>query len=236
MCCPSWLHLRREDPIERPLRRGDGIRCGYSGPMYSARGRISRLFAYCSSTCAVQPETRLTAKIGVKSSMRNAERVIGRRRVEVDVRVQLLLGLDQRFDPLRHLEPDRLPGALPEILATSAAGASRADPRCGTRDGRSRESSPCAPAWRGRPLRLCPARRSAPISSSMRITSAFAPPCSGPFSVPIAATIAEWMSVSVAAATRAANVDAFSSWSACRISATSKARVASPLGRSPVSM
>ena len=43
-------------------------RCGYSGPMYSARGRISRLFAYCSSTCAVQPDTRLTAKIGVKRS------------------------------------------------------------------------------------------------------------------------------------------------------------------------
>ena len=44
-------------------------RCGYSGPMYSARGRISLLFAYCSSTCAVQPEIRLTAKIGVNRSM-----------------------------------------------------------------------------------------------------------------------------------------------------------------------
>ena len=44
-------------------------RCGYSGPIYSARGRIRRLFAYCSRTCAVQPDTRLTAKIGVKSSM-----------------------------------------------------------------------------------------------------------------------------------------------------------------------
>jgi hypothetical protein len=74
------------------------------------------------------------------------------------------------------------------------------------------------------------------MSSSSRITSAFAPPCSGPFSVPMAATIAECMSVSVAAATRAAKVDAFSSWSACRMSATSNARVARPLGRSPVSM
>src|SRR5579872_6940832 len=44
-------------------------RCGYSGPMYSARGRMRRLFAYCSRTCAVQPDTRLTAKIGVKSSI-----------------------------------------------------------------------------------------------------------------------------------------------------------------------
>ena len=40
----------------------------------------------------------------------------------------------------------------------------------------------------------------------------------------------------VAAATRAANVDTFNSWSACSTSATSKARVARPLGRSPVSM
>ena len=43
------------------------------------------------------------------------------------------------------------------------------------------------------------------------MTSALAPPCSGPFSVPIAATIAECMSVSVAAATRAAKVEALSS-------------------------
>ena len=70
--------------------------------------------------------------------------------------------------------------------ATSAAGASRADPRCGRRGGRSRESSPCAPAWRGRPPRPSRAGASAPISSSSRITSAFAPPCSGPFSAPIA--------------------------------------------------
>ena len=77
---------------------------------------------------------------------------------------------------------------------------------------------------------------SLPSSSSILITSALAPPCSGPFSVPMPPTIAEWMSVSVAAATRAANVEAFSSWSACRISATSKARVASAFGRSPVSM
>ncbi len=68
------------------------------------------------------------------------------------------------------------------------------------------------------------------------MTSALAPPWSGPFSVAIAATMAECMSVSVAAATRAAKVEALSSWSACRISATSKARVATALGRSPVSM
>src|SRR5262245_31824384 len=68
-----------------------------------------------------------------------------------------------------------------------------------------------------------------PMSRSIRMTSAFAPPWSGPLSAAIAATIAEWMSVSVAAATRAANVDALSSWSACSTSATSNARVARPL-------
>src|SRR5437016_2638972 len=54
----------------RTYRASSGTyRCGYFGPMYSARGRMSRLFAYCSSTCAVHPDMRLTAKIGVKRSM-----------------------------------------------------------------------------------------------------------------------------------------------------------------------
>ena len=42
--------------------------CGTGGPVYSARGRISRLLAYCSRTWAVQPDVRLTAKIGVYSA------------------------------------------------------------------------------------------------------------------------------------------------------------------------
>ena len=41
----------------------------FLGPTYSARGRISRLLEYCSSTWAVQPEARLQAKIGVSISM-----------------------------------------------------------------------------------------------------------------------------------------------------------------------
>jgi hypothetical protein len=35
------------------------------GPMYSARGRMSLLFAYCSRMCAVQQLMRLIAKFGV---------------------------------------------------------------------------------------------------------------------------------------------------------------------------
>src|SRR5262245_19007539 len=60
----SWLPLLNPIYLDATGR----YRCGYSGPMYSARGRIRRLLAYCSSTCAVQPEIRLTAKIGVNRS------------------------------------------------------------------------------------------------------------------------------------------------------------------------
>ena len=52
----------------------------------------------------------------------------------------------------------------------------------------------------------------------------------------MAPVTAEWMSDSVAAMTRAAKVEAFSSWSACRISAMSKARVAVSEGFSPLSI
>src|SRR5437867_12654745 len=38
-------------------------------PMYSARGRMRRLFEYCSKKWAVQPDMRLTAKNGVKRSI-----------------------------------------------------------------------------------------------------------------------------------------------------------------------
>ena len=38
-------------------------------PMYSLSGRMSRLSACCSMTCAVQPAIRLTAKTGVNRSV-----------------------------------------------------------------------------------------------------------------------------------------------------------------------
>jgi len=38
---------------------------GYSGPMYSARGRMSRLSSSCSIMCAAHPAMRLMAKMGV---------------------------------------------------------------------------------------------------------------------------------------------------------------------------
>ena len=47
------------------------------------------------------------------------------------------------------------------------------------------------------------------------MTSWLAPPWRGPFRVPIALVTAEWISVSVAAVTRAAKVLALNSWSAC---------------------
>ena len=75
-----------------------------------------------------------------------------------------------------------------------------------------------------------------PISSSIRITLSLAPPCSGPLSVPTADVIAEWMSASVAAVTRAEKVLALSSWSAWSTSAISTARVLSASARLPHSM
>ena len=50
------------------------------------------------------------------------------------------------------------------------------------------------------------ARSTEPISPSWPITSAGAPPCSGPFSAPIAPQIAEARSERVAMITRAAKV------------------------------
>ena len=38
-----------------------------SGPVYSALGRIMRLSARCSMTCAAQPVSRLMTKIGVNN-------------------------------------------------------------------------------------------------------------------------------------------------------------------------
>jgi hypothetical protein len=52
----------------------------------------------------------------------------------------------------------------------------------------------------------------------------------------MAAVIAECMSASVEATTRATNVDAFMVWSACRIRQMSKARAASSSGSDPDSM
>ena len=48
-----------------------------------------------------------------------------------------------------------------------------------------------------------------PTSSKLFMASSFAPACSGPLSVPIAAVIAENMSASVEATILAVNVEAF---------------------------
>ena len=70
----------------------------------------------------------------------------------------------------------------------------------------------------------------------MRATCSLAPPCSGPFSVPIAAMMLEYMPESVLEVTRAENADAFSSWSACRIRQVSNWRTRFADGSRPCSM
>jgi hypothetical protein len=68
------------------------------------------------------------------------------------------------------------------------------------------------------------------------MTRVLAPPCSGPFSVPIAETTAEYMSERVAAVTRAEKVEAFMPCSAWSTSAASKVRTRSSSASSPLTM
>ena len=57
---------RRPRPNQRAAKGGTG-RC--SGPSYQDSGRISRLSAPCSKTCAAQPVMRAATKIGVNSGI-----------------------------------------------------------------------------------------------------------------------------------------------------------------------
>ena len=65
---------RHEPEGARIGMRRDGQRCAMGvkvrpcGPTYTDCGRMRRLSANCSNTCAVQPAVRPTAKVGVKSS------------------------------------------------------------------------------------------------------------------------------------------------------------------------
>ena len=63
-----WPPLRRPSALDDSNygRLSTGLQWeGYSGPMYSARGRIRRLSSSCSITWAAHPAMRLTAKMGV---------------------------------------------------------------------------------------------------------------------------------------------------------------------------
>ena len=51
------------------VRSSIGTQRWSRGPMYSESGRITRLSAYCSRTCAVHPAIRAIAKIGVMRSV-----------------------------------------------------------------------------------------------------------------------------------------------------------------------
>ena len=77
------------------------------------------------------------------------------------------------------------------------------------------------------------ARPGSPISSSMASTSSLAPPWRGPLRVAIAAVRAAWRSASVATATRTANVEALSSWSAWSVRIVSRTWATSGAGGRP---
>ncbi len=88
--------------------------------MYSARGRIKRLWRYCSSTCAVQPDMRLTAKIGVNKIDGNAERIVRGGGIEIHVRVQILGFLHVLFDAAGGEVEFHVASALAEFLGERA--------------------------------------------------------------------------------------------------------------------
>ena len=120
---------------------------------------------------------------------RNAQRIVRRRRIEIDVRVQPLdVPSCTPRSAWRSRYSSDVAGALAEFLRQRLAGASRADRSCDTRDGRSPESSSCSPACPSRgPSASSPDR----LRAACLITSSFAPPCSGPFSAPMPAVTAE---------------------------------------------
>ena len=74
------------------------------------------------------------------------------------------------------------------------------------------------------------------MASSMSRARLGAPPCSGPDSAPMAATMAEPRSAPVDVTTRAVKVDALKPWSIVRIMYCSMARACSGLGSVPVNM
>ncbi len=63
-----------------------------------------------------------------------------------------------------------------------------------------------------------------PIRRSMRSTASLAPPCSGPYSAPIAPASATYGSALADPITRIVVAEQFCSWSACRMNRMSSAR------------
>ena len=117
---------------------------------------------------------------------------------------------------------------LENRLRITARGSKVLYTRCPKPMIRSRRSQPGAD--------LLVHRSSPPIACSSFMTCSLAPPCSGPLSAPIAPSDGGVMSDNVEAITRAVKVDAFISWSACRIRAASNVFAAAGLGCSPASM
>ena len=67
-------------------------------------------------TCAVQPETRRHGEDRREEIQIDSQRVICGSRVEIHVRVELLILFDELFDPARNLEPLGSPLDSPSSL------------------------------------------------------------------------------------------------------------------------
>ena len=82
------------------LRLSMGTNSRLIGPTYTDVGRMSRLSAYCSRMCAIQPAERAGRKHCGEVLGRNPHGVLNRSRVEVDVRVYTLRLVHLCLDPL----------------------------------------------------------------------------------------------------------------------------------------
>ena len=163
---------------------------------------------------------------------RDPEVVIEHARVEVDVRPEALLLVRLALGGLRDLEEVGL-AVVRELLREPSQDRRARIHRAVERVAEAVERLLRLEPARGRRRRR---RRRSRTRSNIAIAAWLAPPCSGPFSAEIAATIAECMSAFVPATTRAVNVDAFISCSAWRIIAISNARASSAVGASPRSI
>src|SRR5581483_11509012 len=202
---PRARHERdagRQEALTGKLRR--------SGPTYSADGRMILLSACCSSTWAAWPATRLAAKSGVNRSVGTP------RYVYTDAEYRSTFGYNA-------FSSNTVRSAA-SVIAYQFGSPASSEKSCEirlrmiARGSYARYSGcpkPYSFSFRSSSPRTSSGVRSAePNFANSFIAASFAPPCNGPLSAEIPATIAPCRSAPVPATTRAVNVDAFISCSA----------------------
>jgi len=200
------------------------------GRAYVIRARrIRPVVVQLLITCAVQPADAADGEMGVTDrSPRPAP--CKWRPIEVHVGVQASSPGSQTAPILRdHVETTLECGRAASVLRPSCAGGSR-------RGSSVRSRGWPNPIYSSSPRNICLTYSTvrARFVDGCRISSSrVAPPCSGPFSAPIAAHDGRVDVGERRCNHTSSTCFAFNSWSACRISATSSSRVAVSDGFTP---